>query len=114
MGKESEKAVMRLYLNESDRTGHRSLQEAVTELLRHEGAAGVSVFRGIAGFGVHRTYHTDRLLDLSSDLPLIIEVIDDEERINHLLPLLETLMSGGMITIGKVTARFPGKPTDAQ
>lgn len=114
MGQSSEKTVMRLYLNENDRSGHRPLQDAVTELLRHEGAAGVSIFRGIAGFGVHGAYHTDRLLDLSSALPLIIEVIDDDERINHLLPLVEKLMPGGMITTGKVTARFPGKPDEGQ
>ena len=74
-----EKVLMRIFIGESDRHGRLPLYEALVETLRREGVAGATVLRGIAGFGVSHVYHTDKLLDLSHDLPLIIEVVESRK-----------------------------------
>jgi uncharacterized protein len=73
------------------------------ELFRKEGFAGATVLRGVAGFGAHSMYHTDRLLRLSSDLPIVVEVVDNAERFQAVLPRVEEMMDGGMITMEKVS-----------
>lgn len=98
-----EKVLMRMFIGESDRFGHIPLYEALVELFRKEGFAGATVLRGIAGFGAHSVYHTDKLLRLSMDLPLVVEVVDDQEKIDAIMPRLDEMMSGGMITLEKVT-----------
>ena len=98
-----EQWLMRIFIGENDHYGHLPLFEALIELFRKEGCAGATVLRGIAGFGTHRAYHTDRLLELSHDLPLIIEVVDSYDKLNGILPMLDGFMSGGTITMEQVT-----------
>jgi uncharacterized protein len=98
-----EQLLLRIFLGESDKFGHVPLYEALVELFRKEGFAGATVLRGIAGFGAHSMYHTDRLLRLSSDLPIVLEVVDSRERFDSVLPRVEEMMDGGMITMEKVT-----------
>jgi len=95
--------LMRIFIGESDRAGHKPLYEALVELLRKEGFAGATVLRGVSGFGPNRVYHTQKLLDLSADLPMIVEVVDTQEKIYSILPRIDGMMAGGMITLEKVT-----------
>jgi len=97
-----EQLLMRIYIGESDSHGHTPLYRAIVELLRREMVAGATVLKGIAGYGAHSVYHTDQILRLSSDLPLVIETVDSEEKINALLPLLDEMVPEGMITLEKV------------
>ena len=95
---------MRVFIGEDDRcpTGqHRGkpLYEAILLTLREEGIAGATVLRGIAGFGASARIHTDKILRLSLDLPVIVEVVDEETRIQHVLPILDPLIGGGLITL---------------
>ncbi|KAA0889769.1 DUF190 domain-containing protein [Oryzomonas rubra] len=98
-----EKVLMRIFIGESDRYGRKPLYEALVELLRKEGFAGATVLRGVCGFGAHSVFHTQKLLDLSADLPLIVEVVDSQERINAIMPRIDEMMDGGMITLEKAT-----------
>jgi len=98
-----EQVLLRIFIGESDRFGHIPLYEALVELFRKEGFAGATVLRGVAGFGAHSMYHTDRLLRLSSDLPMVLEVVDSKERFDAVLPRVEEMMDGGMITMEKVS-----------
>ena len=98
-----ENILMRIFIGESDRFEHKPLYEALVELLRKEGFAGATVLRGVSGFGAHSVYHTQKLLDLSADLPLIVEVIDTQEKIDAIMPRIDAMMGGGMITLEKAT-----------
>ncbi len=98
-----ETVLMRIFIGESDRFGHRPLYEALVELFRSAGLAGATVLRGVAGFGAHSVYHTDKLLRLSADLPMIIEVVDAQEKLAAVMPQIDQMMSGGMITMEKAT-----------
>lgn len=97
-----EQLLMRIFIGEGDRYEHKPLYEALVELLRSEGFAGATVLRGVCGFGANRVYHTQKLLDLSADLPLVVEVVDTEEKINTVMPRIDLMMGGGMITLEKV------------
>ncbi|HSH76425.1 MAG TPA: DUF190 domain-containing protein [Longimicrobiales bacterium] len=101
---EGERTLMRVFLGESDRCGSgphkgKPLYEAMLLTLREEGCAGATVVRGIAGFGASATLHTGKVLRLSSDLPVILEVVDDEERLQSILPRLEAIVGSGLITM---------------
>ncbi len=98
-----EKVLMRVFIGENDKHGHIPLHEALVELFRKEGFAGATVLRGVAGFGAHSVYHTDKLLRLSMDLPLVVEVVDDQEKIDAIMPRIDEMMNGGMITLEKAT-----------
>lgn len=78
-----ENVLMRIFIGEADRYQHRPLYEALVELLRKEGFAGATVLRGVSGFGAHSVYHTQKLLDLSADLPLVVEVVDTQKARCH-------------------------------
>ena len=109
-----EKVLMRVFIGEGDRDGHRPLYESLVELFRHAGFAGVTVLRGVAGFGAHSVYHSDKLLRLSQDLPLVIEVVEEQEKIDAIMPQIDEKMSGGMITIEKATViRYSHKHEEA-
>jgi len=97
-----ENLLLRIYIAEGDRYEHRPLYEALVDMLRKEGFAGATVLRGVSGFGAHSVYHSQKLLDLSADLPMIIEAVESEEKINAVMPRIDTMMSGGMITMEKV------------
>lgn len=98
-----EKVLMRIFLGESDKVGHRPLYEVLVEMFRLEGFAGATVLRGVAGFGAHSVFHTDKILRLSHDLPIIVEVVETQEKIDALMPRIDELMTGGMITLEKAT-----------
>jgi hypothetical protein len=98
-----EQVLMRIFIGESDRYGHKPLYEALVELLRQEGFAGATVLRGVCGFGAHSVYHTQKILDLSADLPLIVEVVDSQGKIDSIMPRIDEMMGGGMITLEKAT-----------
>jgi hypothetical protein len=91
---------VRVYFGERDHQGHKPLWAALLDLQRAEGAAGATVLRGIAGFGAHSRIHTARLVDLSSDLPLVLEWVDSEERVAALLPRVTAVLegTGGLLT----------------
>jgi PII-like signaling protein len=90
---------LRVYIGESDKWHGRPLYQAVVELLRREGLAGATVLRGVEGFGAHSRIHTARILRLSEDLPMVIEVIDRAERIEAVLPKLDAMIGDGLITL---------------
>ncbi len=98
-----EQLLMRIFIGEGDRYGHKPLYEALVELLRSEGFAGATVLRGVCGYGANRVYHTQKLLDLSADLPLVVEVVDTQENIDAIMPRIDAMMGGGMITLEKTT-----------
>jgi PII-like signaling protein len=103
---EGERTLMRIFLGESDRcvSGEhkgKPLYEAILLTLREQGCAGATVVRAIAGFGASARIHTDKVLRLSTDLPIIVEVVEDDEVLKRILPTLDTLMGGGLITLEK-------------
>jgi PII-like signaling protein len=93
---------MRIHIGESDKWHGKPLYEAIVELLRKEGFSGVTVLRGVAGYGGSSVYHTDKILRLSQDLPIILEVVETTERIDQILPRLDGMVEGGLITLEKV------------
>src|SRR2546423_6840172 len=97
-----EQMMVRIFFGESDRWKHRPLEAALLERLRKEGFAGATVFRGVAGVGANSVIHTTHLLPLSAHLPVVVEVVDSEEHINPLLPLLDEMLDDGLVTIEKV------------
>lgn len=98
-----EQVLMRIFIGEGDRYEHKPLYEALVELLRNEGLAGATVLRGVCGFGASRKFHTQKLLDLSANLPLVVEVVDTQEKIDAVMPQIDEMMAGGMITLEKAT-----------
>ena len=98
-----EQVLMRIFIGEGDRFEHKPLYEALMELLQSEGFAGATVLRGVCGFGANGVYHTQKLLDLSADLPLVVEVVDSQKKIDAIMPRIDGMMSGGMITLENVT-----------
>jgi PII-like signaling protein len=99
---EGEQILMRIFLGESDQWERRPLYMALIELFRRHGLAGATVLKGVAGFGARSLLHTASILRLSSDLPLVIEVVDSQEQLATVLPTIDTMMSGGMVTLEKV------------
>jgi len=102
-----DRTLMRVFFGESDRAAagpHRGkpLHQALMTTLRERGFAGATLLRGKEGFGASARVHTTRLLDLSLDLPLVLEVVETEEKIQELLPELDALIGGGLITLEKV------------
>lgn len=98
---EGEQTLMRIFVGESDRWQRKPLYEAIVEMLKSEGFAGATVLKGVMGFGAGSVVHSDRLLRLSSDLPVVIEVVESEEMIENVLGRLDEMVSGGMITLEK-------------
>jgi hypothetical protein len=97
-----EQMLVRVFIGESDRWQHQSLETALLERLRAEHFAGATVFHGVAGFGAHSVLHTSRILRLSEDLPVLIEIVDSEEQIQRLLPILDEMVAEGLVTLEKV------------
>lgn len=94
-----ERTLMRIFIGERDRFGSLPLYEALLKLLRERGFAGATAIRAIAGFGAHARVHTDKILRLSFDLPIIVEVVDTEKRIQSILPELDQMVDGGIVTL---------------
>lgn len=99
---EGERTLMRIHVGESDRWQHKPLYQSIVELCRREGFSGVTVLRGVGGYGSSSRYHTENILRLSQDLPVVIEVVEDAERIERILPRLDEMVGGGLITLEKV------------
>jgi PII-like signaling protein len=103
---------VRVYFGERDKHHGKPLWRAFLEFLRHQGAAGATVTRAVAGYGAHSTIHAASIVDLSSDLPLVLEWIDSDARVAQLLPTLEAMLQGGLVTTDPVTIiRYQPHPT---
>ncbi|MGH7936197.1 MAG: DUF190 domain-containing protein, partial [Chthoniobacterales bacterium] len=94
--------LLRIYLGESDRWQHQPLYEAIVMKARERHLAGATVLRGPMGFGAASRIHTAKILRLSLDLPLVIEIVDTEEKVRAFLPTLDEMMGGGLVTLEKV------------
>ena len=94
--------LLRVFVGESDRWEHRPLHAALLELFRSRGLAGATILRGVAGFGPNSVVHTASILRLSAGLPLVIEVVDSQEHLDLVLPDVDRMMSGGLITMERV------------
>ena len=99
---EGERTLMRIHIGESDRWHGKPLYEAIVELLRRQKFSGATVLRGVAGYGSSSVLHTDKIMRLSQDLPVVIEVVESPERINQILPQLDEMIGGGLLTLEKV------------
>ena len=99
---EGQALLARIYIGESDRHEGHPLYVSIVRLLRERGLAGATVLRGIEGFGRNARLHTTRLLRLSEDLPILIEVVDEEAKIRAVLPELDGLVREGLITLERV------------
>lgn len=99
---EGEGRLVRIFVGESDTWHGRPLYQAIVERAREEGVAGATVVRGIEGFGASSRIHTARILRLSEDLPLVIEIVDTEARIDRVLPLLDEMVTEGLVTVEHV------------
>ena len=99
---DGESVLMRIFIGESDRYQGKPLYHVLVEMLRSEKIAGATVLRGILGYGARSHLHTAHILRLSQDMPMIIEVIDSQDNIDRVLPEIEKLMKGGLITVEKV------------
>jgi uncharacterized protein len=98
-GLKGERVLMRVHIGERDKFHGKPLYAAIVELLRSRQYAGATVYRGIMGFGASSTVHTDRIEVLSLDLPIIVECIETTERIDAILPELDEMIGGGLITL---------------
>lgn len=103
--------LLRIYLGESDRWHHQPLYEAIVLKARELGLAGATVLRGPMGFGASSRLHTAKILRLSVDLPLVIEIVDSEEKINLLQPYLDEMVQEGLVTLEDVRVlKYRAKP----
>lgn len=99
---EGERTLMRIHIGESDRWHGKALYETLVEFFRREGFSGATVLRGVGGYGSTSRIHSDKILRLSQDLPIVVEVVEDTERIERILPNLDEMISGGLVTLEKV------------
>ena len=100
-----EAELLRIFISEADKApshGHRPLYEVIVEEARAAGLAGATVLRGTLGFGASHRIHTAKILRLSEDLPMVVEIVDRPERIGNFLPFLDDLIGDGLVTIEKV------------
>jgi len=97
-----EAEVLRVFIGESDRHDGRPLYEEIVREARRLGMAGATVIRGALGFGVHSRIHTTKLLRLSEDMPMVVEIIDSPAKIEAFLPTIDAMVGEGLITVEKV------------
>ena len=102
----SECTLLRIFIGENDRSDGRLLYETIVESAHRRGLAGATVLRGILGFGANSRIHTSRILRLSQDLPVVVEIVDTKEKIVEFLPELDALITEGMVTIEKADVLF--------
>lgn len=91
--------LLRIFVGESDRHGHQPLYEAIVLKAREAGLAGATVLRGVMGFGKNSILHTAKILRLSEDMPMVIEIVDSLEKIEQFLPHLDQMISDGLVTL---------------
>ena len=99
---EGERTLMRIHIGERDKWEGKPLYEALIELFRREGFSGVTILRGVAGYGSSSRVHTEKILRLSQDLPIVVEVVEYSDRIEKILPRLDSMVGGGLVTLEKV------------
>jgi len=98
----TDSVLLRIFIGEADRHDGHPLHEAIVLKARELHLAGATVLRGAIGFGASSRLHTSKILRLSADLPLVIEIVDSEEKIQSFLPVLDAMMGGGLVTLEKV------------
>jgi PII-like signaling protein len=98
----SQGVLLRIFIGDSDRWHGKSLHLALVEEARRQGLAGATVLRGMEGFGAHSRIHTTRLVELTSDLPIVVEFVDAEEKIQGFLPTVEAMVREGLVTWERV------------
>jgi len=101
-----EAQLLRVFIGEGDRHDGLPLYEAIVRRARQAGMAGATVYRGMLGFGAHSRLHTSKILRLSQDLPVVVEIVDTPEKIEGFLPELDEMMSEGLVTLEKATVIF--------
>ena len=94
--------LLRIFVGESDRHGHHPLYEAIVLKAREQGMAGATVLRGVMGYGKHSVLHTAKMLRLSEDLPMVIEIVDSREKVEEFLPYLDEIITDGLVTLEPV------------
>jgi PII-like signaling protein len=94
--------LLRIFVGESDRHGHQPLYEAIVLKAREQGMAGATVLRGVMGFGKHSVLHTAKILRLSEDLPMVIEIVDSREKVESFLTQLDDMITDGLVTLEQV------------
>ncbi|HEY1694383.1 MAG TPA: DUF190 domain-containing protein [Polyangiaceae bacterium] len=100
---DGEQFLVRIFIGDDDKWHHTPLDRALLDRLRREGFAGATVFHGVAGFGAASVIHTTHLVDLSGDLPVVIEVVDDQEHVDKLIAILDEMLTvGALVTLEKV------------
>ena len=98
--------LLRIFIGESDKYEGQPLYEWIVRKARENGLAGATVLRGLEGFGAHSRLHTAKILLLSSDLPIVVEIVDSEEKIESFLPLIDDAVGEGLATVERVEVRF--------
>jgi len=98
--------LLRIFIGESDRHEGMPLYEWIVRKAREQGLAGATVLRGIEGFGAHSRIHTAKILRLSEDLPIVVEIVDTEEKIEKFLPIIDGAIPEGLATLERVQIRF--------
>ena len=98
--------LLRIFIGESDKYEGKPLYEWIVQKARENGIAGTTVLRGIEGFGAHSRIHTSKILRLSEDLPIVIEIVDTLEKIDNFIPMIDDAIDEGMATIEDVQIRF--------
>ena len=94
--------LLRIFIGESDRASHHPLYEVIVMKARESGLAGATVLRGVMGYGKHSILHTAKILRLSEDLPMVVEIVDSLEQVEKFLPLLDEMITDGMVTLERV------------
>ena len=102
----TEALLLRIFMGESDHWRGKPLHLALIEAARKQGLAGATVLRGIEGYGANSVIHTSRLLEFSSDLPMVVEIVDIEDKVNSFLPVVDEMVSEGMATVERVRVLF--------
>jgi PII-like signaling protein len=107
---ESDSKLLRIFIGELDKIGHQPLYEAILFEAKKQGLAGCTVLRGIMSFGASSRVHTAKLIDISTDLPIVIEIVDHEDNLNRFMPILDKMMEesgrGGLITMEKAEVLY--------
>jgi uncharacterized protein len=98
----AEAELLRVFIGESDHYGGKPLYEAIIQEARRQGMAGATALRGLMGFGAHSRLHTAKVLCLSEDLPIVVEIVDTPEKIEALLPKLDEMIEEGLVTLERV------------
>ncbi len=103
---QEEGQLLRIFIGENDKYERQPLYEWIVRKAQEFGLAGATVFRGLEGFGAHSQVHTAKILRLSSDLPIVIEIVDTSEKIEQFMPIIDHAIQEGLATLEKATIRF--------